>query len=86
MCPEYLCMLLIRWFVLSLGSDTGPSEVQELKTLFLAGRICPSSTVPWLCEGSGCVISDWGFGSAFCWVSEPGSALLFCVCTRKRVN
>lgn len=48
MCPENLCIVLIGWFVLLLGSGTGPSKGWEFKILFLAGRICPSSTVPWL--------------------------------------
>lgn len=77
MCPENLCISLIRWFVLSLGSGTCPSKGWELMTLFLACRICPSSTVPWLWEDSDCVscrlltLGGWfsllqGFRAWFC--------------------
>lgn len=31
-CPENLCILLIKWFVQSLGSSTGPGKGWELNT------------------------------------------------------
>lgn len=71
----------------SLGRGTGPSKGREIKALFLAGRLCPSSAVLWLWEDSGCV--SWGMPRSgvefqslvllpWCWgvcVCVPGSVL-----------
>lgn len=87
MCPENKCILLVRWFVVSLGRGAGPRKGRELKTLFLAGRICPSSTVLWLWEDSGCV--SWGMPRSGIWLSLLLSfrawfcSPVVCVCTRK---
>lgn len=67
MCPENKCILPLRWFVVSLERGTGPSKGRELKTLFLTGRICPSSTVLWLWKDSGCV--SWGMPRSGVWFS-----------------
>lgn len=69
--------------VVSLGTGQVQARARSSKLSFLAGIICPPSIMPWLWKDPGCV--SWGcrnqrFGSASCWISEPGSALLLCVC------